>query len=211
MNNFTLRAISGFFYAITVVACILLSPTTLAMLMFVIAFFCAFEWARIHDANKPSAMGFGVYTWLFLSPFVTNFTPLQAAGIAAIIALWSLLAYALNWLGHRLRVRFGLPEELPQHPRTWDLVRFALRKLGPWLVALVFTVYLSFVLPPSLGKSLAMVLAFEPTDPGVMRRAPRPHRAQPLGHPPDAQGAARGAGQPCAAKGQFGQCRAHPF
>lgn len=94
MNNFTLRAISGFFYAITVVGCILLSPATLAILMFVIAFFCAFEWARIHDASKPSAMGFGVYTWLFLSPFVTNLTPLQAAGIAAIIALL--------WITHRL-------------------------------------------------------------------------------------------------------------
>ncbi|GDX50002.1 hypothetical protein LBMAG26_08610 [Bacteroidota bacterium] len=94
MNNFTLRAISGFFYAITVVGCILLLPATLAMLMFVIAFFCAFEWARIHDANKPSAMGFGVYTWLFLSPFVTSLTPLQAAGIAALIALL--------WITHRL-------------------------------------------------------------------------------------------------------------
>jgi hypothetical protein len=94
MNNFTLRAISGFFYAITVVGCILLSPTTLAMLMFVIAFFCAFEWARIHDASKPSAMGFGVYTWLFLSPFVANLTPLQAASIATIIALL--------WITHRL-------------------------------------------------------------------------------------------------------------
>ena len=94
MNNFTLRAISGFFYAITVVGCILLSPATLAILMFVIAFFCAFEWARIHDASKPSAMGFGVYTWLFLSPFVTNLTPLQAASIATIIALL--------WITHRL-------------------------------------------------------------------------------------------------------------
>jgi len=94
MNNFTLRAISGFFYAIVVIGCILLSPATLAILMFVIAFFCAFEWARIHDASKPSAMGFGLYTWLFLSPFVTNLTPLQAAGIAAIIAL--------IWITHRL-------------------------------------------------------------------------------------------------------------
>lgn len=94
MNNFTLRAISGFFYAITVVGCILLSPATLAILMFVIAFFCAFEWARIHDASKPSAMGFGLYTWLFLSPFVTNLTPLQAGGIAAIIGL--------IWITHRL-------------------------------------------------------------------------------------------------------------
>ena len=81
-------------------------------------------------------------------------------GFIAILALWSLLAYALNWASHRLRLRFGLTEELPQHPRTWDLARFALRKLGPWLVALVITVYLSFALPSSLGKSLAMVIAY---------------------------------------------------
>ncbi|MFM6952114.1 MAG: phosphatidate cytidylyltransferase, partial [Bacteroidota bacterium] len=93
-NNFTLRAISGFFYAITVVGCILLSPATLSILMFVIAFFCAFEWARIHEASKLAARGFGLYTWLFLSPFVTNLTPLQAAGIAALIALL--------WITHRL-------------------------------------------------------------------------------------------------------------
>ncbi|MDD2055902.1 mechanosensitive ion channel family protein [Pseudomonas sp. GD03860] len=81
-------------------------------------------------------------------------------GFAAIIAIWSLVAYALNWVSHQVRLRFGLTEELPQHPRTWDLVRFALRKLGPWLVALVITVYLSFALPSSLGKSMAMVLAY---------------------------------------------------
>jgi len=86
--------------------------------------------------------------------------PMILFGFAAIIAVWSLLAMTFNWIGHRLQVRFGLPEELPQHPRPWDLLRFALRKLGPWLVALIFTVYLSFALPSSLGKSLAMVLAY---------------------------------------------------
>jgi MFS family permease len=81
-------------------------------------------------------------------------------GFAVILALWSLLAAALIWLSHRVRERFGLPEELPQHPRTWDMVRFALRKLGPWMIALIITVYLSYALPSSLGKSLAMVLAY---------------------------------------------------
>ena len=81
-------------------------------------------------------------------------------GFALVILLWSLLAAALIWLSHRVRLRFGLPEELPQHPRTWDMLRFALRKLGPWLVALVITVYLSYSLPSSLGKDLAMVLAY---------------------------------------------------
>ncbi|NVZ71611.1 mechanosensitive ion channel family protein [Pseudomonas costantinii] len=81
-------------------------------------------------------------------------------GFAVILAVWSLLAAALIWLSHRVRERFGLSEELPQHPRTWDMLRFALRKLGPWLIALVITVYLTYALPSSLGKSLAMVLAY---------------------------------------------------
>lgn len=81
-------------------------------------------------------------------------------GFAVVIALWSLLAAALIWLSHRVRVRFGLSEELPQHPRPSDMLRFALRKLGPWLIALVITVYLSYSLPPSLGRDLAMVLAY---------------------------------------------------
>ncbi len=37
---------------------------------------------------------------------------------ALILLLWSCLAWAMIWLGHRVRLRFGLTEELPQHPRT---------------------------------------------------------------------------------------------
>lgn len=79
---------------------------------------------------------------------------------ALIIMVWSLLAAALIWLSHRVRLRFGLTDELPQHPKTWDLLRFALRKLGPWLIALLITVYMTYSLPSSLGKDLAMVLAY---------------------------------------------------
>ncbi|PNG34839.1 mechanosensitive ion channel protein [Pseudomonas protegens] len=79
---------------------------------------------------------------------------------ALILMVWSLLAAALIWLSHRVRLRFGLTEELPQHPKTWDLLRFALRKLGPWLIALLITVYMTYSLPSSLGKDLAMVLAY---------------------------------------------------
>ncbi|WP_263287389.1 MULTISPECIES: mechanosensitive ion channel family protein [unclassified Pseudomonas] len=79
---------------------------------------------------------------------------------AMILMIWSLLAAALIWISHRVRMRFGLSEELPQHPRALDMLRFALRKLGPWLIALVITVYMSYALPSSLGKSLAMVLAY---------------------------------------------------
>ncbi|MFJ7883423.1 mechanosensitive ion channel family protein [Pseudomonas sp. NPDC096917] len=79
---------------------------------------------------------------------------------ALIIMVWSLLAALLIWISHRVRLRFGLSEELPQHPKAVDMLRFALRKLGPWLVALVITVYMSYALPSSLGKDLAMVLAY---------------------------------------------------
>ncbi|AMB88341.1 mechanosensitive ion channel protein [Pseudomonas agarici] len=79
---------------------------------------------------------------------------------ALILLLWSFLAWTMIWLSHRVRLRFGLTEELPQHPRTVDLLRFALRKLGPWMIALLITVYLSYALPSSLGKDLAMVLAY---------------------------------------------------
>ncbi|MBW0237824.1 MULTISPECIES: mechanosensitive ion channel domain-containing protein [Pseudomonas] len=79
---------------------------------------------------------------------------------ALIIMVWSLLAALLIWVSHRVRLRFGLSEELPQHPKAVDMLRFALRKLGPWLVALVITVYMSYALPSSLGKDLAMVLAY---------------------------------------------------
>ncbi|WP_263261100.1 mechanosensitive ion channel family protein [Pseudomonas sp. RIT-PI-S] len=76
------------------------------------------------------------------------------------ILAWALLAYALIWLSQRMRERFGLPEELPQHPRTWDLLRFALRKLGPWLVALALTLGIGYAVPSSLGKDLALVVAY---------------------------------------------------
>ncbi|MBD1552693.1 mechanosensitive ion channel family protein [Pseudomonas typographi] len=82
-------------------------------------------------------------------------------GVFALVLLaWSLLAYGLIWLGQRVRERFGLTDELPQYPRTWDLLRFALRKLGPWLVALVITLFVGYWAPSSLGKDLAMVLAY---------------------------------------------------
>ena len=110
-----------------------------------------YRWAReieqAHDELK--ALMLPASQWL---PIIFAF--------ALIIMVWSLLAALLIWVSHRVRLRFGLSEELPQHPKAVDMLRFALRKLGPWLVALVITVYMSYALPSSLGKDLAMVLAY---------------------------------------------------
>lgn len=76
------------------------------------------------------------------------------------ILAWALLAYGLIWLSQRMRERFGLTEDLPQHPSTRDLLRFALRKLGPWLVALGLTLGVGYAVPSSLGKDLALVVAY---------------------------------------------------
>ncbi|KAF1068804.1 MAG: putative MscS family protein YkuT [Pseudomonas citronellolis] len=79
---------------------------------------------------------------------------------AMVIALWACLALALRWLAQRMQHRFGLDRELPHQPQTRDLLLFALRKLGPWIVGFLITVYLSVVLPSSLGKLVAMIIAY---------------------------------------------------
>ena len=109
------------------------------------------RWAREIDQaqDELKALMLPASQWL---PIIFAF--------ALIIMVWSLLAALLIWVSHRERLRFGLSEELPQHPKAVDMLRFALRKLGPWLVALVMTVYMSYSLPSSLGKDLAMVLAY---------------------------------------------------
>ena len=109
------------------------------------------RWAREIDQaqDELKALMLPASQWL---PIIFAF--------ALIIMVWSLLAALLIWVSHRVRLRFGLSEELPQHPKAVDMLRFALRKLGPWLVALVMTVYMSYSLPSSLGKDLAMVLAY---------------------------------------------------
>ncbi|MGU1051244.1 mechanosensitive ion channel family protein [Pseudomonas aeruginosa] len=86
--------------------------------------------------------------------------PAMVFDFSVVILLWACLASALLWLSRRMRERFGLSAELPQHPKTRDLLLFSLRKLGPWLVAFLITLYLSVVLPDSLSKTLAMVMAY---------------------------------------------------
>lgn len=82
------------------------------------------------------------------------------SGFVITLAFWTGCALGLKQLSHRLRIRFGLSEELPLRPRTLDLVRFALRKLAPWLLAFVITLVVSLWLPDSLGKTVAVTLAY---------------------------------------------------
>ena len=92
----------------------------------------------------------------------TNWTqlPEMLLDFAQVLLVWGGVAYALLWLARRLQQRFGLAQDLPQQPTTRDLLLFALRKLGPWLMAFIITLYFSVVLISSLGRMLALITAY---------------------------------------------------
>ena len=87
-------------------------------------------------------------------------TPAMLFDFGIVLLVWALVAMGVNRIAERMRVRFELAQDLPQYPSTKDLTFFALRKLGPWLIGFMITLYLSLVLPASLSKSLAMVTAY---------------------------------------------------
>ena len=64
------------------------------------------------------------------------------------------------------------------------------------------------VRPPRRRRRPARSTVGDSVDRAGRRRGAPAHHAQPLGHPPDAQGAARSAGRPRAAEGLAGRCRA---
>ena len=86
--------------------------------------------------------------------------PAMLFDFGLVLLVWAAIALGVKRIAERMRERFSLAQELPQHPTTKDLSFFALRKLGPWLIAFLITLYLSVVLPSSLSKTLAMVTAY---------------------------------------------------
>jgi small-conductance mechanosensitive channel len=86
--------------------------------------------------------------------------PGMVLDFCVVILIWGCVAIGLRWVARRMQQRFGLAQELPHQPKTRDLMLFALRKLGPWLIAFIITLYFSVVLPSSLGRMLAMITAY---------------------------------------------------
>ncbi|WP_152987306.1 mechanosensitive ion channel family protein [Pseudomonas sp. TTU2014-080ASC] len=86
--------------------------------------------------------------------------PEMVLDFAMVILIWGCVAVGLRWLARRMQQRFGLEQELPQNPKTRDLMLFAVRKLGPWLIAFLITLYFAVALPSSLGRMLAMITAY---------------------------------------------------
>ena len=57
--------------------------------------------------------------------------PAMVFDFSVVILLWACLASALLWLSRRMRERFGLSAELPQHPKTRDLLLFSCASWAP--------------------------------------------------------------------------------
>ncbi|MCE9663850.1 mechanosensitive ion channel [Halomonas sp. M5N1S17] len=79
---------------------------------------------------------------------------------AVLIAIWVGLLVILIALGRLLFLRRGLPLDLPRDPRGWLLALHFLRRMLPWALAFVLIMGLAQVLPPSPGRTLALIVAY---------------------------------------------------
>ncbi|MFL9962078.1 mechanosensitive ion channel family protein [Paraburkholderia sediminicola] len=78
----------------------------------------------------------------------------------AMLAGWGACAAALIYLQHRLHRRFGIVMGLNPNPTTRELLIFALRRVGPWIIAFVAALLFVRAMPDALGRTLGMVVAY---------------------------------------------------
>ncbi|MGF6771132.1 small-conductance mechanosensitive channel [Paraburkholderia sp. GAS199] len=78
----------------------------------------------------------------------------------AMLAGWGACAGALIYLQHRLYRRFGVVTGLNPNPTTRELLIFALRRVGPWIVAFLAALLFVRAMPDALGRTLGMVVAY---------------------------------------------------
>jgi small conductance mechanosensitive channel len=78
----------------------------------------------------------------------------------AMLAGWGACAAALIYLQRRLHARYGIVVHLNANPTTRDLLIFALRRVGPWIVAFVAALMFARAMPDALGRTIAMVIAY---------------------------------------------------
>nr|WP_240655512.1 mechanosensitive ion channel family protein [Paraburkholderia phosphatilytica] len=83
-----------------------------------------------------------------------------ALDMFAMLAGWGACSWVLIYVQHRLHRRYGIVERLTPNPTTPDLLVFALRRVGPWIVAFVAALLFARSMPESLGRTLAMVIAY---------------------------------------------------
>jgi small conductance mechanosensitive channel len=76
------------------------------------------------------------------------------------LAGWGACAAALIYLQQRLYRRLGIVMGLNPNPTTRELLVFALRRVGPWIIAFVAALLFVRAMPDALGRTLGMVVAY---------------------------------------------------
>ncbi|SAL14196.1 mechanosensitive ion channel protein [Caballeronia peredens] len=82
------------------------------------------------------------------------------AGMTATLAGWGLCAFLLIQLQRRIFKRLGWNVALKPDPTSLDLLTFALRQTGPWVVAFVAVLLFVRATPDALGRTLGLVIAY---------------------------------------------------
>nr|WP_228937680.1 mechanosensitive ion channel family protein [Paraburkholderia saeva] len=78
----------------------------------------------------------------------------------AMLAGWGACAGGLIYVQKRMYARFGIVNELKPNPTTRELLIFALRRVGPWIVAFVAALLFARAMPVALGRTLGMVITY---------------------------------------------------
>ena len=82
------------------------------------------------------------------------------ADMFLMLAGWGACAWGLIYVQRRLYARFGVVYELKPNPTTRELLIFALRRVGPWIVAFLAALVFARAMPDALGRTIGMVVAY---------------------------------------------------
>jgi small conductance mechanosensitive channel len=81
-------------------------------------------------------------------------------GMTATLAGWGACAGLLLYLQRRVLARYGWRVALAPNPTTVNILGFALRQTGPWIVAFVAVLLFVRAMPDALGRTLGLVIAY---------------------------------------------------
>jgi small conductance mechanosensitive channel len=82
------------------------------------------------------------------------------AGMTATLAGWGVCAGLLIYVQRRIGTRYGWKVALAPDPTLVDLLSFALRRAGPWIVAFLAVLLFVRATPDALGSTLGLVIAY---------------------------------------------------
>lgn len=81
-------------------------------------------------------------------------------GMAVTLAGWGGCAGLLAYVQRRVGAHYGWRGALAPNPTSVDLLSFALRQTGPWIVAFVAVLLFVQAMPDALGRTLGLVIAY---------------------------------------------------